>query len=182
MADSDWVTVGRVRTVFGVKGWLKVESFTEPPENLLDYQDWRLKNSKGKNSPIALVLDGIEQRQNDILIHIDGIDNREDARIYANHLIQVQKTELPMLEDDEFYWHELEGLNVFQIDDSGRKQFKVGVVDSLLDTGANDVLLVKPDQATQKDTEVLIPYLPEQVVKNIDLAKGEMLVDWYYDE
>ena len=173
--NDDWVTVGRIRTAFGVKGWLKVESFTEPAQNILDYGGWQL--SKGKQVS-AITVDEVALKQNQLLVHVKGIDDREAARQLANSLIQVPKSELLDLDSGDYYWHQLVGLQVFQASETDGESKLVGQVVSLLETGANDVLVVRP----QSDkAEILIPYLPETVVKAVDLDRGEILVDWYYD-
>lgn len=171
-----WVTVGRIRTVYGVKGWMKVESFTEPASNLLNYNGWRLVPDERALKPKVLQLDGVEQRQNDILVRLVGVENREDAKRFANHLIQVPQSELPALDAKEYYWCELQGLDVYQVDRDENKAQLIGRVESLLETGANDVLVV----SSQAEGEILIPYLPETVVKRVDLDAGQIWVDWEY--
>ncbi len=189
---TDWVTVGRIRSAFGVRGWLKITSFTEPPDNILRYRGWQLE-SRGQVKDI--VVDDTEVQQGQILVHIEGIDEREQAKQLANFFIRVRRSELPALEEDEYYWHELIGLAVYQV--AGEKgaapkvagssmdepQY-IGEVASMLETGANDVLVVSAgsaEETAQAAEEILIPYLPGDVVKSIDLEQRRILVDWYYD-
>lgn len=176
---DDWVTVGRIRTAFGVKGWLKLESFTEPASNILQYRDWRLCQGS-RVTPIEI--DEVDARNDQILVLVKGVDNRESAQQLANSQVQVPKSELPELGEKDYYWHQLEGLEVYQVD--GNESVKIGRVKSLLETGANDVLVVQRERHSGNESEppeILIPYLPELVVKDVDLEQGRILVDWYYD-
>lgn len=189
---EDWITVGRIRTAFGVKGWLKLESFTEPADNIELYNCWRL--SQGKQSkPIVIeqiTVKQIDARRTDILVKLEGIENREDARLLANSLVQVPKAELPALDEEEFYWHQLVGLAVYQIADNPDDALElIGTIASLLETGANDVLVVQRSAGKSvsktgtnaEHSEILIPYLPETVVKKVDIEQARILVDWFYD-
>ena len=197
--QADWVTVGRIKTVYGVRGWLKVESFTEPANNLLSYisaadtneaNSWRLLPEAGaiaaeagvtvdrRQQAGAVQVDEAKLRNNDILIHLVGVDDREAAQRFSRHFIQVAKTALPAASDGDYYWHQLEGLRVYQVATNGHEEFLLGQVDYLLATGANDVLVISRENGSG---EVLIPYRPGAVVKAVDLDEGRMLVDWYYD-
>lgn len=106
---------------------------------------------------------------------LKGLDDRDVARTYAGFEIRVPESELPELEEDEFYWHQLEGLSVINQDGQ-----LLGKVDHLLETGANDVMVVKPCTGSLDDRERLLPYT-EQCVQAIDLDAGEMRVDWDAD-
>ena len=117
------------------------------------------------------------------MVRIAGVDDREQARLLANSLVQVPKAELPALGDEDYYWHQLEGLDVYQVANGqfGRTK-KIGRVDSLLETGANDVLVVQPEADFKTEAqEILIPYLLGSAVKQVDMEQGRILVDWYYD-
>jgi len=106
-------------------------------------------------------------------IHITGVDDREDARQYCQLNIVVEKSQFPELEQGEYYWHQLEGLTVITCQGDTR----LGVVDSLMETGANDVLVVKGDRESLDREERLIPYT-EQFVLRVDLDAGKIDVDW----
>jgi len=174
-AEAELVTVGRIKTVYGVKGWLKVESFTQPIENILDYDEWYIELAQG----IATYrFDDAKIRNKDVIVHFKNVDDREKARHMAQCLVKVPRDAMPKLQGSEFYWIELEGLAVYQVGSDGAAKRLVGNVDHLLETGANDVLVVK-DGIT--GNEVLIPYLPDQVIKSVNLERRQILVDWYYD-
>lgn len=205
--EQDLVTVGRIKTVYGVKGWLKVESFTQPLENILDYRNWIIDTGSQR---VALRYDDIRMRSDDIVVHFEGLDQREQAREYAQALVKVVASELPVLSDNDFYWRDLEGLAVYPLSDTGSSEVElghwsdgrcIGTVDHMLETGANDVMVVRPtsleveakgqidngDKSSRsagkrsKPKEILIPYLFGSVVKEVDLARGAILVDWYLD-
>jgi 16S rRNA processing protein RimM len=169
---DDLIVIGKIVSVHGVRGEVKVYSFTDPLDNLLDYRRWTLT----RDSEIKQVELVRGRLQNNVLVaKLRGLDDREVARTYAGFEIRVPRSELPALNDGEFYWHQLIGLRV--IDQAG--QF-LGRLDHLLETGANDVIVVKPVEGSLDDRERLLPYT-EQCVQAIDLASGEMRVDWDAD-
>ncbi|WP_372964790.1 ribosome maturation factor RimM [Marinobacter sp.] len=168
--NSQETVIGRVTSVFGVKGWLKVFSDTEPKEGILNYRDWTLVLD-GKRIPVKLE-DGRRQGQG-IVVKLKGLDDRELARTYAGAEIRVPTEELPELPPGEYYWYQLEGLDVFTVEDEC-----LGKVHHLLETGANDVLVVRATADSIDQRERLIPYLPDQVVMSVDLSGSRMVVDW----
>lgn len=170
----DPVVIGRLTGVYGVKGWLKVFSFTEPMDNFLSYRKCFIQR-QGQWQPLAIE-DGRPHGKG-LVVKLRGVDDPEAARHFTGCDVAVSVGELPALDDDEFYWHELEGLQVF-VDTAERGRLLLGRVDHLLETGANDVLVVKPCEGSIDQRERLLPYLPEQVVLAIDLDAGEMQVDW----
>ncbi|WP_323751284.1 ribosome maturation factor RimM [Marinobacter sp.] len=167
---SQETVIGRVTSVFGVKGWLKVFSDTDPKEGILNYRDWTLVLD-GKRIPTKLE-DGRRQGQG-IVVKLKGLDDRELARTYAGAEIRVPTEQLPDLPDGEYYWFQLEGLDVFTVEDEC-----LGKVHHLLETGANDVLVVRATAGSIDQRERLIPYLPDQVVMSVNLNDSRMVVDW----
>ncbi len=156
---------GKINGVFGVKGWVKVFSFTQPRENILRYSPWLLRKN-GQLSEIK-VING--QRHGDAVIaELSGIADRDAAAALIGADILIDRALLPATEDGEYYWTDLVGLTVQTLDG-----VELGLVDHLLETGANDVLVVKND--TQ---ERLIPFLRGQTVMDIDLNTRLMRVDW----
>jgi 16S rRNA processing protein RimM len=169
---EDLVVLGKIVSVHGIRGEVKVYSFTDPLDNLLDYRRWTLK--RGTEVRQAELVSGRVQG-NVLVAKLKGLDDREVARTYADFEILVPRSELPELDDGEYYWSQLEGLKV--IDQSGQL---LGTIDHLLETGANDVMVVKPCAGSLDDRERLLPYT-EQCVQAVDLAAGEMRVDWDAD-
>jgi 16S rRNA processing protein RimM len=161
------VILGRVTGVYGVKGWIKVHSYTEPREAILDYEDWLLLRDDDWQS--VNIVEG-KRHGKTVIARIDGVDDRDDAAAYVGKDIGVPRERLPDTGRGEFYWADLEGLQVVHID--GRI---LGKVAYLLATGANDVLVVKGDQ------EILIPFVQGEVIKDVDLAAGVINVDWEWD-
>jgi 16S rRNA processing protein RimM len=161
------VILGRVTGVYGVKGWIRVHSYTEPREAILDYEDWLLLRDDDWQS--VNIVEG-KRHGKTVIARIDGVDDRDDAAAYVGNDIGVPRERLPDTGRGEFYWADLEGLQVVHID--GRI---LGKVAHLLATGANDVLVVKGDQ------EILIPFVQGEVIKDVDLAAGVINVDWEWD-
>ena len=171
--QSNLIDVGRITSVFGIKGWVKVHSDTEPPENIASYSPWWLKTRHGVK---AVVVDEFQPHGKGFIAHIDGVDDRETAETLARVTISVERVQLPELDTDEYYWHQLQGLKVVSVF-QGAQQL-LGTVDHLLETGANDVLVVKPCEGSVDDRERLVPYVPGPYVVSVDLAAGELQVDW----
>ncbi|MEX1032559.1 MAG: ribosome maturation factor RimM [Cellvibrionaceae bacterium] len=167
------ITVGRIGAVYGVRGWVRVQSFTSPPEKIFDYQPWWLKTPAG----IELVeVRASNTHGKSLVVQLAGVDDRERAKHYARLEIAVDVALLPALESGEYYWHQLQGLRVTA--EHGGTRHKLGRVVRLMETGANDVLVVRGDHDSLDERERLIPYLPEHTIRRVDLAGGEILVDW----
>jgi 16S rRNA processing protein RimM len=147
-----------------VQGQLKLQSYTEPPANLLDYKPW------------ILVQDGREQlieqpsgRQAGqvLVVGLPGVTERDGAMALVGAEVFIERASLPKPAPGEHYWSDLEGLEVVTIEGTS-----LGRVSHLFATGANDVMVVKGER------QRLIPYLPERVVRGVDLEAGRIEVDW----
>ncbi|MCY1265328.1 Ribosome maturation factor RimM [compost metagenome] len=169
---EEMIVLGKIVSVHGIRGEVKVYSFTDPLDNLLDYRRWTLR--RGTEVRQAELVQGRVQG-NVLVAKLKGLDDREVARTYADFEILVPRSELPELDDGEYYWSQLEGLKV--IDQNGQL---LGTIDHMLETGANDVMVVKPCAGSLDERERLLPYT-EQCVQAVDLAAGEMRVDWDAD-
>jgi len=148
-----------------VKGWVKVFSYTHPRENILRYSPWLLQKN---NLVTEINVKGGQRHGNSVVAELEGIADRDAAASLMGSDILILRRQLPKPNDGEYYWTDLVGLEV--VTDSG---VKLGKVDHLLETGANDVLVV-----IDGDTERLIPFLQQQTVLKIDLQGGIMTVDW----
>jgi 16S rRNA processing protein RimM len=165
LLHSDFLDAGEISGVFGVKGLVKVFSFTEPRENILTYSPWTLQ----KNNQVREVKIVSGQRHgNNVVAELDGITDRDSALALMGWKILIRKQQLPKAKPGEYYWADLVGLHV-----ETRQGISLGMVDYLLETGANDVMVV-----VDGETERLIPFLQQQTVLNIDLDAGLMIVDW----
>lgn len=171
-AAEDLIVLGKIYSVHGIRGEVKVYSFTDPIDNLLDYPRWTLRRD-GESRQVDLASGRLQGKV--LVIKIKGLVDREEARSFAGFDICVPRTQLPALPDGEFYWLQLQGLQV--IDQLGQL---LGKIDSLLETGANDVMLVRPCAGSLDDRERLLPYT-EQCVQLVDLAAGQMRVEWDAD-
>lgn len=169
---EDLIVLGKITSVHGVRGEVKIYSFTDPIDNLLGYPAWTLKRD-GEVKQVELVSGRLQGKI--LVAKLRGLDDREVARTFAGFDICVPRALLPDLDDGEYYWHQLEGLKV--IDLQGQV---LGRLDHLLETGSNDVMVVKPCPGSLDDRERLLPYT-EQCVQKVDLAAGEMRVDWDAD-
>lgn len=159
-----FIIVGQLGKTYGVSGWIKVNSFTNPIDNLLDYEPW-FYQQKGQWQELAV--DGVEFQGNSIVAHIDGYDTPETARALTGIEIAVKRSQLPALAKDEFFWCDLVGINV--VTTNG---IELGTVSRLFYTGANDILVI------QGKKEYLIPYIKDHFVLKVDIAKQTMIVDW----
>lgn len=164
--QDERITLGRIAGVFGVKGWVKVFSYTRPRQAIFDYKQWTLSTPTGDKA--CKLISGRSQGKG-LAALLQGCDDRDSAAHLVGAEITVCAEELPALAKGDVYWHQLIGLKVFNLDKKA-----LGVVASMLDTGANDVLVV------QGDRERLIPYVPA-VIDEIDLDDGTIVVDWDAD-
>ena len=170
---AEKLLVGKINGVYGVKGWVKVYSYTEPPEQILNYVPWYLK--KGAKQHSVKVVEGKKQGKGLVAL-TDGIEDRTQAEELIGSEIWVDKDQLPNLEKGDYYWHQLEGLEVFN--EAGEL---LGEVSHLFETGANDVLVVKASEKSIDDMERLIPYVEKEIVLEIDLEERRILVAWGSD-
>jgi 16S rRNA processing protein RimM len=166
------LVVGRISAVFGVRGWVKVMSFTEQTSKIFDYQPW-LVDKEGRLESIQV--DEWKNHGDGLVVRFKGIDDRDVARSWCLKDIRVDAALLPELSDSEFYWHQLENLVVYNHFKDTEE--RLGVVTSLLETGANDVIVVKGDVESIDRRERLIPYSKQYVLK-IDLGAQRIDVTW----
>lgn len=167
---DDYVVLGKLTSPHGVKGWFKVYSYTSPMEGILDYAEWVLQQ-RGERTTRRLT-QGRRQGKG-LVASLDGVNSREQAEQLAGAEILLPKQALPALEAGDYYWFQLEGLRVMTLDG-----VDLGHVNYLFETGANDVLVVQGDERSVDDRERLLPFLPEQVVRDTDLAAATLTVDW----
>jgi 16S rRNA processing protein RimM len=164
---SEVVVVGRFGAPHGVKGWLSVTSYTEPPDNIVSYRPWLVERDGRWCEMRVLRTQAHGQR---FLVQIDGVVDRDAAQRLVGCEIAVPEAALPAVGEGEYYWKDLIGLDV--VNEQGTR---IGCVAELFDTPANDVIVVRDD-----GNEVLIPFVAS-VVKRVDIAGGQILVDWQHD-
>ena len=165
------VVLGKMGSTYGIRGWLRVFSSTEESESIFDYQPWFVKRA-GEWQEIEL--EGWKHHNQDLIIKIKGMEDREAASLLTNCEIVVDSTQLPPLDDGDYYWKDLMGCQV--VNTAG---YQLGTVIDMMETGSNDVLVVK---ANLKDAfgmqERLIPFLDGQVIKKVDLDAHHIEVEW----
>lgn len=164
MADTRQVLLGEIVGVHGLKGELKLRSHTDPIDAIFDYQPWLLRLRGSER-----LLKGVRGRLQGkgLVVSVPGIDSREAAEAQVGAEIWVDRSALPPAAPGEYYWSDLEGLEVVTVDGQ-----PLGRVDHMLATGANDVLVIRGDR------ERMVPFLQPDVVTAVDLAAGRITVDW----
>jgi 16S rRNA processing protein RimM len=176
ISEGKSLVLGRIGKVHGIKGWLKLISFTSPAENILYYTQLQAEIAGVK---VILEIDEFRQQANGLLVHFKGYDNPEESRNLTGLELAVESEELPELQTGEYYWHQLQGMKV-----ENQQAELFGRVVQVLETGANDVLVVRPDMADEAnvdDRERLIPFLTDSVIKKVNLGEGVITVDWDAD-
>ncbi|GAB4353824.1 MAG: ribosome maturation factor RimM [Gammaproteobacteria bacterium] len=163
-AEDKRVIVGRISGLYGVRGWVRIFSYTEPRDNILKYGAWQVgKGERWRHEELA---EGRIHGKG-IVVRLAGYEDRDAASALVGHEVAIERGQLPEPEGGEYYWTDLEGLRV-----RTRTGVELGVVDHLFATGANDVLVVKNGR------ERLIPFVLGEVVTAVDLASGWLEVDW----
>lgn len=160
----EMVTIGRVVGLYGVCGWLRVYSYTQPREGLLDYCNWRL--SVG-NRRADMVVESSKRQGKGLIAKLQGVADRDQARLWLGCDIQIPRHDLPALHEGEYYWVDLIGARVLTVNG-----VELGELDYLLETGANDVMVVSGER------ERLVPFVVGSFVTNVDLQQGVIEVDW----
>ncbi len=168
---EDLVVMGRVAAPYAVSGWLKIQPFTESVDSLLDYPQWHV----GKNGQwrICRLLEGKVHGQT-LLVSLEGISNRNVAETMQGFEVAVTRAELPPPEEGEYYWDQLTGLDVLNLQGEA-----LGRVVGVLETGAHEVLKIQGERDA-KPVERLIPFVGA-LVQSVDLAGRRIVVDWGLD-
>lgn len=165
--DDGLIELGKISGVFGVKGWVKVHSFTDPRESIVDYPNWQILQ-KGRWREVQL--EGGSRQGKTVIAKIEGMDDRDEAMLLMGCKIAIRSDQLDDLNEHEYYWRDLEGLQVINTEG-----IDLGKVSQMMETGANDVMVVEGDQ------ERLIPFTLNHTVQKVDLAAGVVTVDWDAD-
>ena len=167
------IIVGRIGDSYGVKGWSHFLSFTDPIDNIFDYKNWQLERSLNRFEPIKL--EAHKPHGSSFVIKVTTCNDRDQALLLRGKSIAVERTDLPTLTNNEYYWSDLVGLNVINT-----KGELLGVIDHLFDTGSNDVIVTNQtslDAKIKLTKQHYIPYL-STVVTEINLEKKTMTVEW----
>jgi 16S rRNA processing protein RimM len=165
---QDLVVVGVFGKVFGIRGWIKVNSFTIPKENILKF-DCLFIHKKNSNDVEKIHFNNNKIQDDNIIVKLPGYDSPKDASYLVNSKIYVLRKQLPKLKDGEYYWIDLIGLTVIN-----KNGDKFGIVSDILATGSNDVLVVMGKR------KHFIPYI-SQVICKVDLVEKILYIDWDID-
>ena len=168
--SSDYILLGSISGIHGVKGWLKIFSHTSPRIKITEYNQWFLRKKDEDWKPIK-VLDGKVQGKN-IIALLDGVTDRNQVESLIGSKIAIESNQLEKLLDGEYYWKDLIGLSVLT-----EKGDELGKIDWLFNSGSNDVIVVK-DKSSGEVKERMLPFLRDDVVLSIDMEKSEMIVNW----
>ncbi len=164
MDEKDFLHIGRIVGVHGIRGYLKLYSFAESPELFAPGECIRLQRRCGR--PQIMTIRDFQAHGNSCRIALEGIDDRESAYALLDADLYIERSALPDPEEDAWYRHDLIGLDVFGIDGA-----YIGRIENIFATGSNDVLVVE-----NRGAETLVPAI-KSVVLEVDLAAGRMTVD-----
>lgn len=162
------VLVGRILGAFGVRGEVKLQSFTDPQRSILGYQPWSLRDARGQAREVS----GARGRETakGVVATLPGVDDRDAAEALRGTEVWVPRSKLPAPAPGEYYWVDLEGLRVVNAEG-----IAFGTVSHLFSTGANDVLVV------QGERERMLPFVQPDVIQSVDFDNGLISVDWDAD-
>jgi 16S rRNA processing protein RimM len=165
--ERRWVVLGRVGAPFGVRGWLKVQSYTDPPEGIVNYGVWDLAREGSLGTRTLL---DWKPAGGQIAVRLEGVDSREAAQALTGALVRVTRDELPPAAPGQYYWDDLVGLDAVN-----RDGVSLGRVSGVLDLPAHPVLVLRGER------ERLVPLVAERLVA-VDLGAGRMTLDWHPDD
>ena len=159
------ITVGRLHGAFGVRGEVKLESFTDPLRAVAKYQPWILRNARG----VERTCEGVRVREGGkgLIATMPGIEDKDAADALRGVDVLVPRSALPPPAAGEYYWVDLEGLRVVNVEGAD-----FGTVSHLFSTGANDVLVA------QGERERMIPFVQPDFIRSVDFDAGVVTVDW----
>ncbi len=159
------ILLGRVAGAFGVRGEIKLESWTEPRSAIFRYQPWILRSPSGQESTLT----GVRGRDSGkhLVARFPGIEDRDTVEAMRGTEVFVPRSALPPPQPDEYYWVDLEGLDVRTVEG-----VSLGTVSHLFSTGANDVLVARGDR------ERMIPFVQPDFVRSVDFDANLIVVDW----
>jgi 16S rRNA processing protein RimM len=163
---DELICVGHILGAQGLKGWVRVFSNTHPRDNIVNYSPWFIEQGDVLDE---VHVSGRVQGKN-VLAQLDGCEDRSQAEALAGCRIFIDPAQLPRLQEGDYYWSDLIGLKVESLQGD-----TLGVVASILETGANDVLVVSGER------ERLIPFVVGDIVHEVDIERQRIVVDWLPD-
>jgi len=167
--EASLIVIGKIVGVYGIKGWFKILSFTRPRENIFNYGPWLVKQN---SEWLEIQLQEGKPQGKGLVASLEGITDRNEAMTLVGSELAIDREQLPAAKEGEFYWHDLINMQVIN-----KQNEMLGVVTELLETGANDVLVVEADKQ-----RYLIPYVYGVYIKDVDTEQGVIQVDWQSDD
>ena len=166
------VIIGRISGVHGVRGWLKVFSYTKPRENIFLYQPWLLGEADNSAGATWTEIEFADcgNRGKSLVVKFAGVEDRDSAGQFIGRQVAVYRASLPEPGSGEYYWTDLLGMEVVTL--AGKR---LGKVVDILETGANDVLVVEGDRRRS------VPFIREEVIRQVDLDSALITVEWEWD-
>ena len=161
------VVLGRIGAPFGVQGWVKVQSYTDPLEGITGYPVWELH--RGVSLSRKAVLDW-KRAGPGVAVRLGGVETREAAQALTGAEVRVERADLPPTAPGEYYWHDLVGLDAYSLEG-----VPLGRVAGVLDMPAHPVLVLEGDR------ERLVPLVRERLAA-VDFDAGRLELDWHPDD
>ena len=189
--SEEFLTLATVLGAYGIKGWVRLWVNLEDPSALRHLSPLTLHKPSGHNPsghkpsdvPVAVarpvVIEALQRQGKGYTARLSGVEDRTAAEALKGSEIRMPTARFPEADDGDFYWRDLEGLQVWC--QEGESRLLLGTVQRLLETGANDVLVVAPCDGSIDDRERLIPWLPDEVIKQVDLQERTIAVSWFID-
>ena len=188
---EEGLTLATVLGAYGIKGWVRLWVNLEDPSALTHLSPLTLHKPPGHKpaghqpsdvpAPAArpVIIEALQRQGKGYTARLSGVEDRTAAEALKGSDIRMPTAQFPQADDGDFYWRDLEGLQVWC--EEGESRLLLGIVQRLLETGANDVLVVTPSEGSIDDRERLIPWLPDEVIKQVDLQERTIAVSWFID-
>lgn len=159
--------LGKIVGAYGVRGWVKIKSYTDPPENLLGYEQLLIgRTGHPPDRWTSVKLEDGRMTAKGVLGKVKGIDTPEEARARIGVELGVWRSQMPPPPPGQYYWADLEGLTAQS--PSGER---LGTVDHFRSTPAGTMIVIRGER------ELWVPFVKERVVQ-VDLASGRIVLDW----
>ena len=169
MKHDEIIVLGKISGLFGIKGWVKIYSETRPKEGICDYSAFNLQiNGKWQHCEV----EAIKPQSKTIIAKFKNINSPEEAQLLQGATIGLAASELPKLDQNTYYWRDLIGSQV-----KNHEGVDFGIVDAILETGANDVLVIKDVD----NKERLVPFTVGHAIVSVNHEQKLIIVDWDAD-
>jgi len=170
---DDLIVVGYVSGAYGIHGWVRIKPYSSDADALLNARTWWLDEPELRDVEMV----SAKAHGGDVVAQLMGVAGRDTAEALKGATVQIPRSRFPALEKDEFYWIDLIGLTVENLQGE-----QIGRVEDLMDNGAHPILRVvrEAGKPEEKAPETLIPFV-DQFVKTVDQNAKRIVVDWGLD-